>query len=68
MRKRGRRRLRRSAGANAVVRLALGRDDRRDSDVADGIARANTVEMMKAIADGCQLSARSRPAVDEIRL
>ena len=33
-----RRRLRAPAGANAVVRAAPGRDDRRDSDVAEALA------------------------------
>jgi len=37
LRKCARRRLRRSAGANAIVRAAPGRDDRRDSDVAEAI-------------------------------
>jgi hypothetical protein len=38
LRKRARRRLRRAAGANAIVRPAPGRDDRRDSDVAEAMA------------------------------
>lgn len=36
LRKRARRRLRRAAGANAIVRPAPGHGDRRDSDVAKG--------------------------------
>ena len=48
LRKRARRCLRRSAGANAIVRPAPGRDDRRDSDVAEprrseGCAKAKAI-------------------------
>ena len=50
MRKRARRRLWRPAGANAIVRRAPGRDDRRDSDVARGIAPCDGSWMSKAIA------------------
>jgi hypothetical protein len=39
LRKRARRHLQRAAGANAIVRPAPGRDDRRDSDVAEGLTR-----------------------------
>jgi hypothetical protein len=38
LRKRARRHLQRAAGANAIVRPAPGRDDRRDSDVAEALA------------------------------
>lgn len=39
LRKRARRRLHGAAAVNAIVRRALGRDDRRDSDVAFAKAR-----------------------------
>ena len=42
-----RRRLRGPAGANAVVRAAPGRDDRRDSDVANGVARPAALRARK---------------------
>jgi hypothetical protein len=58
--KRARRHLRRPAGANAIVGATADRDDRRDSDVADPIVRSETVEMTKALASGCELSARCR--------
>ena len=48
-RKRARRRLRTAPGANAIVRPAPNRDDRRDSDVAKAQANLRNSENMNAI-------------------
>ena len=49
LRKRARRQLRTPAAANAIVRPALGRDDPRDSDVAQALVRFGTVCIVKAL-------------------
>ena len=51
LRKRVPRRLRRTAGANAIVGPALGRDDRRDSDVAGALVRSEIAQEAQAIAE-----------------
>jgi hypothetical protein len=81
LRKRARRRLRRPAGANPIVRSAPGGDDRRDSDVAKAIARCEPARGTKAIArrrlgDRCRIRGSSSgsavadrgPAADGFRL
>jgi hypothetical protein len=60
LRKRGRRRVRRAAGANAIVRPAPGRDGRRDSDVAKRLAGCGLVSTMKPMAPQRQPQAPSR--------
>jgi hypothetical protein len=55
-----RRRLRRPAGANAIVAVAPDLDDRRDSDVAIAIARGAPPPEVKAIARGLW-----RPTLDQ---
>jgi hypothetical protein len=44
-----------TAGANAIVAAAPGRDDRRDSDVADPIVSAGYLWMIKGVVSGAAM-------------
>ena len=61
LRKRARRRLRGPADPNAIVRPAPGRDDRRDSDVADAIADRPPAQSLKRSSAATTAGSSTRP-------